>query len=287
MGAHLYRTPDDWYYSPVTTNGFSKPSDPHGGLFDYGFRTMASTPYGMFIGTANDYYGLQIFRATKRASPLVDSPGRLEIEGGRSGGALLSWLSAIRATSYRIMRAEILPILIRDDINVEGWNGVTGNKIPDTYITEYQPVGTTTDLFFVDSTVLPGHRYMYYVLGLTSTGFASEPSNLVTFPLLLPSITFAQLLSAVDSLAQRQRFVAPDMLGTQVRQQIQAAQTAAFGCQITAAINALNPSTASRAVLAPDSVDIGILIGKMIRRLQVYSRFSTQVLSADFCGGTP
>ena len=68
MGAHLYRTPDGWYYSPITTNGFANPSDPHGGPFDYGIRTMASTPHGMFLGTANDSYGLAIFRANTRGS---------------------------------------------------------------------------------------------------------------------------------------------------------------------------------------------------------------------------
>src|SRR5262249_2167090 len=151
MGAHLYRTPDSWYFSPVTTNGFASPSDPLGGKFDYGIRTMASTPYGAFLGTVNDYYGLTIFRALKRSSPDVRAPNRLETEPTRTGGALLSWLTGTRAQSYLIFRAEILPILIRDDLNIEGWNGVTGNKIPDTYVSEYQQIGSTTDVLFVDS----------------------------------------------------------------------------------------------------------------------------------------
>ena len=42
----MYRTPDDWYYSAVMTNGFANAGDPQGGNFDYGIRTMTSTPYG-------------------------------------------------------------------------------------------------------------------------------------------------------------------------------------------------------------------------------------------------
>src|SRR5260370_4305178 len=144
MGGHLYRTPNSWYFSAVTTNGLANAADPHGGIFDYGIRTMASTPYGAFLGTANDYYGLAIFRAVKRSSPLVGSPDRLEIEPSKSGGTLLSWLAGIRAQSYRIYRAEILPILFRTDLNFEGWNGVTGNLVPDEYVGPYSVIGTTT-----------------------------------------------------------------------------------------------------------------------------------------------
>ena len=148
MGAHLYRTPDDWYYSAVTTNAFANAADPYGGKFDYGFRTMASTPYGWFLGTANDYYGLPIFRANKRTSPLVASPGRFDIEARKGGGALLSWLAAYRALSYKIYRAEILPIALRDDSSFEGFLGLSPEKVPDTYVvlisrSELQPVSTS------------------------------------------------------------------------------------------------------------------------------------------------
>ncbi len=286
MGAHLYRTPDSWYYSPVTTNGFANASDPYGGPFDFGVRTMVSTPYGLFLGTANDYYGLGIFRATKRASPEVGLPARLEIEPRKSGGAILSWQAAMRAVSYRVFRAEMIPIEIRDEGSLEGINGEFFPKIPDIYVGPYQQIGATTDLFFTDLTTQPGKRYMYYVVGEGASGALSEPSSLFTFPLLYPPVTFAQLLREVERWAQRGRFQTSDAQGANVRQQLLDAQALASACQITAAIGKLNPQQASRALLAPDSVDIEVLMSKLLRRLQVYSRYPEEVQTSEFCAGS-
>ena len=283
MGAHMYRTPDDWYYTAVTTNGFASQSDPYGGKFDYGFRTMASTPHGFFVGTANDYYGLQIFRATKRSSPLVNAPGRLDVSPRKGGGALLTWQAAYRALSYRVYRAEILPIALRDDTSFEGFLGLAPEKIPDTYVGPYHRIGTIMNLFFVDPTAQTGKRYMYYVVAEGPNQALSEQSNLVTFPLLLPSVTFAQVQSYLDRLAQRKRFVATDPLGNAARQQLLTAKTLASKCQIAAAISALNPQTASRAALLPDLVDIEVLFSKMVRQLQLYGQFPTLVQSTEFC----
>ena len=41
-------------FTPITTTGF-------GDKYNFGVRTMAATPYGLFLGTANYYYGLKIF----------------------------------------------------------------------------------------------------------------------------------------------------------------------------------------------------------------------------------
>jgi hypothetical protein len=288
MGGQLFVTPDAWHWTAITTNGFSNPSDPHGGMWDYGIRTMASTPYGMFMGTANDYYGLTVFRGNKGASPAVQAPSTLEIEPSKSGGALLSWLSGFNATSYQIWRAPMLPISVRTSFNFEDWNGVTGDNIPDVYVGPYQLLGTTSSLTFPDTTLKAGQPYMYYITGVSASGAVSGPSNLVTFPLLLPSITFAQLLTDVNTLAQRQRFAAPDTLGANEIAVIKTAQTQAAACQIAAAITTLRPQTNSRAVLAPDLVDYQVLIAKLIRRLQVYQTYPTQVVTSEFCvGSTP
>jgi hypothetical protein len=55
LGFDLYRSSDGRRFSPVTTTGF-------GDEFDYGVRSLEPTPYGMFLGTANPYYGLRIYR---------------------------------------------------------------------------------------------------------------------------------------------------------------------------------------------------------------------------------
>jgi hypothetical protein len=127
---------------------------------------------------------------------------------------------------------------------------------------------------------------MYYVVGLDNQGGSSIPTNLVTFPLLLPPVTFAQAVNAVNTLALRQRFAAPDTQGTQVLQQVLDAQAFAAACQITKAINTLNPNKASQAVLDPDSLDIEILLSKLIRRLQLYGQYPTQIITSEFCTGS-
>jgi hypothetical protein len=47
-GFDLWRTNDGQRWEPVTRNGFDNP-------YNYGVRTMASTPYGLFVGTANPF----------------------------------------------------------------------------------------------------------------------------------------------------------------------------------------------------------------------------------------
>ncbi|MCA9939745.1 MAG: hypothetical protein KC418_13965 [Anaerolineales bacterium] len=77
MGFDLWRTSDGAHFTPVTTNGFSAliddPNPPRPdlnlGAFDSGGRNMENTPYGFFLGTANYYYGLRIFRAFLETPP--------------------------------------------------------------------------------------------------------------------------------------------------------------------------------------------------------------------------
>jgi hypothetical protein len=284
MGANLYRTHDGWYYSAITTNGFANPSDPHGGIFDFGIRTMASTPHGFFLGTANDYYGLAIFLATSRGPNLPDPPDRVEVEQAKNGSALLSWNASAVASRYHIWRAQINPIQARANPNFEGFPGQPGQYLPDTYIAQYTQIAVSQAPVYIDSTVVqPGQRYMYYVQVENQTGNISDQSNLVAFPLLTPAETFAQLLHQVDILNQRQQYKNPTIGVTLVRQMIANAQTLAANCRIGAAINTLNPQMAFSNVVEPDATDLEIQISKLLRRLQLFNQFANQVNSDEFC----
>jgi hypothetical protein len=55
MGFDLFTTPDGEHFTMITRTGFDH-------RLDYGVRTFASTPYGLFLGTANEYYGTRVFR---------------------------------------------------------------------------------------------------------------------------------------------------------------------------------------------------------------------------------
>jgi len=293
MGAQLYITGSDWYFNPVTTNGFGSTSpisdnaylhslDPHGGIFDYGFRTMSKTPYGFFVGTANDYFGLAIFESEASSSSALNPPAFLEVEPTESAGALLSWQATPSATSYQIYRGELLPIEIRQNPNFENSHEGTGTYFPDVYVAPYSLLGTTTSLSWLDSTVVSGHNYLYYIVATDQTGNTSHPSNLMTFPVLLPPVTFADIVSEVDILGQRGRF-SPAINEQALLWQISAAQAYAAQCQINAAINALSPSAASSLLESPDSTDMSILIYKLQRRLHLYTEYPSQVITTEFC----
>jgi hypothetical protein len=288
MGAHLYQTGDGWYYSTITTNGFANPADPQGGRFDYGIRTMVSRPQGLFVGTANDYYGLMVFRATPGAAPVLQAPARLEIEPKVGGGALLSWETVPGATRYQIWRAPMKAVLIRDNFNPEGWNLDIGLKIPDTYVGPYQQVGVSSENVYVDATIVANERYTYHVIAENGTGGVSEQSNLVLFPLLTPPLSFTQLLVDVDEIARRQRFLAGQ--ATPTRTAISQALVAANQCQIDTAISQLGALRtavlAGTVALAPEATDLEIMLGKMIRRLQLIKRFPQGLSSNEFCTGT-
>jgi hypothetical protein len=301
MGAHLYRTNDGWYYSAITTNGFADAADPFGGKFDYGIRTMASTPHGAFFGLTNDHYGLNIFQARTRGSSRPDAAARLEIEPGASGGALLAWQPSPRATSYQIWRAEINPIQIRDDINVEAWQivaktspspcsweiapGVTlCNKIPDKYVGPYYQIGTSGDAFFTDSTAIPGKTYMYYVLVVAQPGEVSDQSNLVTFPVLIPPVTFAQLLHEIDRWEARGRFATANQ-ANRLRQRILTAQTFAAQCQLARSAQVLRPIEESTPIMEPEATDLEILVSKLVQRMRLFAHSPQDVISTEFCIG--
>jgi hypothetical protein len=78
-GADLWRSRDGENWMPVTRQGFGNP-------YNAGFRSLVSTPYGMFAGTAN-LFGPRV--AVRHGSEWIyeDNPrGGLEVWFGNSGG---------------------------------------------------------------------------------------------------------------------------------------------------------------------------------------------------------
>jgi hypothetical protein len=55
MGFDLYSTTNGQDYVLITKTGF-------GDMFDVGIRNFASTPHGLVLGTANQYYGTKLYR---------------------------------------------------------------------------------------------------------------------------------------------------------------------------------------------------------------------------------
>ena len=64
-GFDLFETADGWHFTPITVTGL-------GDQFAFGVRSLASTPHGLFLGTANSWYGLRIWRGTREGEKVED-----------------------------------------------------------------------------------------------------------------------------------------------------------------------------------------------------------------------
>ncbi len=137
FGFDLYATPDGYYFRPITLTGF-------GDTFQAGLRSFASTPYGLFAGSAGYWYGLRIWQgipgevytvylplvakpsgdtaaakgsgvgqtmvpALGRSTRFLKQPERLEVEI-KDGMVLLSWECPPGATRFRIFRSDFTPL---------------------------------------------------------------------------------------------------------------------------------------------------------------------------------
>jgi hypothetical protein len=80
-GFDLWRTADGVHWHPVTRNGFGNP-------YNWGGRTLVSTPYGLFVGTANPY----------GPSVALRRNGRWVYEPNPRGGCEV-WLGSKQATA--------------------------------------------------------------------------------------------------------------------------------------------------------------------------------------------
>lgn len=62
FGFDLWYTTDGVHFTAVDVTGFEDP-------FNYGVRSLQATPYGLFLGTANPFYGLRIYLGVPSATP--------------------------------------------------------------------------------------------------------------------------------------------------------------------------------------------------------------------------
>lgn len=253
FGFDLFQTADGHYATPVTTQGM-------GDRYNFGVRNMASTPHGLFVGATNDHFGLNILRGVTGPAPVLAAPSRLEAEvnGSRT---VLSWEPVPGATTYRIMRAPLKYVTSLEPVGTKTW-----------FARYYTLVGTATHPIFADTAPGADDPFLYVVIAEDSSGGTSDVSNLVRLPSLNPAITFTKLLSTIDRLQQRGRFVSsPSMEGA--RQAVTAARDAAQAGDLSTAISKLQAlrqdTLAGTVTVAPESTDLEILLARLIRRIQL------------------
>ena len=216
MGFDLWRTPNATDFYSVTTVGF-------GDKFNFGVRSMEDTPDGLFVGAANPYYGLQIWRAPRThhtflpvistgtgnranqdgstASPEVlgssldpNWMSRLETTS-TDDGVVVSWDSALGAVRYRVMRSSLITFSATDYPSLE--SDLTAWK-------KAEEVGTTTGQFFRDTTAEPGEKYIYFVEAYGRPGEIAR-SNIAPAPSMKPPADFDAIASKLSDFNARGR----------------------------------------------------------------------------------
>ncbi len=88
MGFDFFSSGDGASFTQITNSGFgtSTSSDPNNHKYNEGVRTLTSTPYGLFLGAANQYYGLTMWKE-KVASGRTAGPFKIYLPMVVGGGA--------------------------------------------------------------------------------------------------------------------------------------------------------------------------------------------------------
>jgi hypothetical protein len=216
-GFDLFRSDDGFSWAHVTRNGFAVDHQPIA-------RTMASTPAGLFVGSASSTAGLQVWQKPA-PTPTPAAPGvpqRLEAlsEEVDDAAVLLSWAPSSGATQYQVYRSTVTPILdvigaqLDGDALLETLQGVC-DAVPlvcglldalksDVGVpSPFMPVGTTADTFFLDdrASTLPA---LYFVRAQNDAGQLSPLSNVAAGPSRAALISFPNLAARLDAANQRQ-----------------------------------------------------------------------------------
>ncbi len=280
MGFDLWRTSDGWNFTNVTQKGF-------GDLFNSGGRTLQSTPFGLFVGADNPYYGLNVYRSTPTQA-VLSAPQSLQVDQACGAQPVISWqpgplFAGEHAPSkYLIYRSQVLTL----------------NQPPLVGVT-YAPTNTliatvlTPTLSYVDSASAgwkSGNTYHYRVVAADDQGNVSAASNMVRWPSLGANITAdaqatdhlpeVSLLQATNTWEQQGRFLSGDAYTT-TSTQIQTISTDLNTNQVDAALSLLESlSTAVQGggVLEPlATLDMTTMLGRMIANVTALQTYGSTV----------
>jgi len=231
MGYDLYGTCDGRNWWPATINAFGD------GRYNFGARTLETTPAGTFLGSANHAQGTAVWRGPTsgicplgaRTSPALGSaasahgsshrsdvaaarPGRLMADVQRCG-TVLSWDGVRGARGYRVVRTENrrvhdvrVPRRPRHQAAVPNappplLRGRQARRATFSLPGAATTLATTDSTFFVDHGAPTDRRATYSVVSVDPTGRDALPSNLVTTPSAQPKATFARLRALIDAAA--------------------------------------------------------------------------------------
>lgn len=205
----------DWF--PVTRDAF-------GNMDDFGARNFVGSPFGLFIGSANQAQGTTVWLDTDNPCAAFPhphsvtvaarpSPPRQLLTDVQRKGTVLSWTPSAQVTRYVVYRAAyttevpfsyVPPIgtygglLFDDTVPTPATPGTPGSEqtmlpIPSAWT----PVGTTTNSYFVDPNAPKGVHVLYQVAAQGVRGALSARSNVQVVPDPRPPATFGRLAQDV------------------------------------------------------------------------------------------
>lgn len=234
MGFDLFRTPNGRRFYPITTRGF-------GDKFNFGVRSLEATPYGLFLGTANYYYGLEIWRGWPRFGlrsttaldlphkvylPLIvksssefdiTPPDNVETEIV-DDTVVVSWDQVPGSVQYRVFRIGVEQMTLPLSPTIESLltypnlfdlseeelkTLMSSQEVETTIWTEPELVGQTDRFYFIDQDIKVGQRYVYYVETVNPAQQSSFPSHIAPAPMAAPPVTFDRLKASVVDMQQR------------------------------------------------------------------------------------
>ena len=280
-GFDLFETSDGWHFTPVTTDGF-------GDIYSNGVRSFASTPHGLFVGTANKWEGLRVWQgvplAAAQSDGLIDSlplaaPQRLEAEAV-DGSVVLSWDDPGATGRYRVYRTEVDNI--RDQVMSNSFMTRMMRIMktilffmPDLYVPpvpdelwvpgKYQEVAQCDQPFWIDRGTQPGVRYQYLVRAADDAGALSTPSNVVSAPFLTPVVTFDSLSGRIAGLSAANAGVSKELVGT-AKRHLQSGDAAAALEQLDQLASKLADASPGQPEW-PIVDDLQVMLAKLQRRV--------------------
>jgi hypothetical protein len=267
---------------------------------------LVSTPRGLFIGSNNYFYGLNVWRATfgddggyKLFLPLVGGRGQdgsapppvvkpqtpeniqAEIIADRPetkacetqyendyADYVVSWTPLPEATAYRVYRADFL---LDGHFPTLGYD--PGFQVPGPF----KLIATTEKPYYVDDNNgncerLAGDIYQYRIVALNTEG-VSRPSIVVRVPNLQTPLTFRGLENTLKEWAAQSPTTEQGINST-VRPALVGAETAVRAGDLVGArqrLEQLQQTLAGTVGLMEPwrREDLGLLLDKLIRRVEL------------------
>jgi hypothetical protein len=173
MGFDLFATDDGWYFTRITRIGFSEPGRDN--ALNQGVRNLVSTPAGLFLGAANHFFGLNVWRGDE-GPPAPAAPQRLEADAD-DASVVLSWDASPGDGPFHVFR---------DTTSSRSREIVAG-----------RPRFLDGTWAVVDSHARAEASYSYQVVAVDDGGRSSSASNVAASPSQAMPVDFASLEAAL------------------------------------------------------------------------------------------